>query len=201
LYLRMSTDLQNPRSPAQQEETIRTAIKRAGYSWVVVATFTDAGVSGRFTAKRTGFQDMVRQIRTGALVVDAIVVDTYERYGRSADAAALRAELAEFYGVLVLTTDSGFTDPTSTAGQALSAVEAIRSTENGRVKAHNVLCGKRDAARNKAWPGGVAPFGYRLESVLVDRHSRREVDHSVLVPDPATAWIVKRVFALAADQG
>ncbi len=81
LYLRMSTAQQNPRSPDQQRDTIEATFKRLGYPWAVVAVYTDAGISGRYIIKRPEFQRMLREIRTGATSVDAVLVDTFERFG------------------------------------------------------------------------------------------------------------------------
>jgi DNA invertase Pin-like site-specific DNA recombinase len=190
LYLRKSSDQQNPRSPQQQRDTIEATVKRLGYPWVVVGVYSDVAVSGRFLRKRRRFQEMLRHIRTEKVKADAILVDTFERFGRADELAALRQELHQHHGVLILTADSQFTDPTSVSGKALAAFESLRSTEDNRLKAHNVLRGKRDAARQGHWPGGSPPFGYRLRSVLVDRSGREEVDYCVLVPDPETAWII-----------
>ncbi|MDB5310438.1 MAG: Resolvase domain protein [Gemmataceae bacterium] len=201
LYLRMSSDHQNPRSPDQQRDTIEATVARLGHPWTVAAAYTDAGVSGRFVTRRADFQRLLRDIRTRHLKIDAILVDTFERFGRAEEMAGIRQELDRHHGVLVLTADTGFADPTSTAGKALAAFESMRATEDNRIKAHTVLRGKRDAARLKHWPGGPPPFGYRLQSVLVTRAGRQEVDHSVLVPDPATAWVVKTLFDKAHASG
>jgi hypothetical protein len=129
------------------------------------------------------------------------LVDTFERLGRSDELAGLRQELFLHHGVVVLTADSQFADPTSVPGKALAAFESLRATEDNRIKAHQVLRGKRDAARRRHWPGGPPPFGYRLQSVMAERNGRQEVDHCILVPDPETAWIIRRLFHLASSRG
>jgi hypothetical protein len=48
LYLRMSSDQQNPRSPQQQCETIESTIRRLGYPWTVVRCYTDEAISGQY---------------------------------------------------------------------------------------------------------------------------------------------------------
>ena len=101
------------------------------------------------------------------------------------------------YGVLVLTADSSFADPTTMAGKALGFVEQIRATAGNEVKAHDVWRGKLDKAHQKKWPGGPAPFGKRLcRTVVVDGRGR-EVADSVLADDPATDWIVLKAYAVA----
>jgi DNA invertase Pin-like site-specific DNA recombinase len=193
----MSSDQQNPRSPQQQGDTIDQVINRQGYRWVHVADYVDSAISGRYVAKRPDFQRMLRDIRSGALKADLILVDTFERFGRADELAGLRQELHQRHGVLVLTADTQFADPTSAPGKAMAAFESLRSTEDSRIKAHNVLRGKRDTARERHWPGGPPPFGYRLQSVMIERHGRQEVDHCKLVPDPATAWIIRLLFEKA----
>jgi DNA invertase Pin-like site-specific DNA recombinase len=200
-YARMSSDQQNARSPEQQFDTIDHLISRLNHPWVHVRDYRDDGISGRYLRKRHGFQEMLRDIQTGTTAVDLILVDTAERLGRVEELTAIRQGLYNRHGVLVLTADSQFADPTTVSGKALAIVETLRATEDGRIKAHNVLRGKRDAARSKHWPGGPAPFGYRLHSILVDRHGRQEVDYCILVPDAATAWIIQRLFHRADETG
>jgi DNA invertase Pin-like site-specific DNA recombinase len=200
-YGRMSTDLQNERSPEQQFDTIDRLIPRLGYPWIHCKDYRDDGISGRYISKRPGLQEMLRDIQTGAQTVDLILVDTAERLGRVDELTAIRHQLATKHGVLVLTADSNFADPTSVSGKALSIVETLRATEDSRIKAHNVLRGKRDALRQGHWPGGAAPFGYKLQSILVQRHGRQEVDHCVLAPDPQSDWIIQRLFARAHQTG
>jgi DNA invertase Pin-like site-specific DNA recombinase len=200
-YGRMSSDQQNPRSPEQQFDTIDQTLRRLGYPWVHVRDYRDDGISGRYIARRTGFQELLRDIRTGTIQVDAILVDTFERFGRAEELAGVRRDLQQHHGVLVLTADTQFADPTTVAGKALALVESIRSTEDTRIKAHNVLRGKRDAARQKQWPGGPPPFGYKLQSVMTQRHGRQEVDHCILVPDPETAWIIQKLYQVAREHG
>lgn len=201
IYARMSSDRQNERSPEQQVDTIETVIRRLGYPWTAVETFIDRGISGQYLRKRTEFQRMLSAIRSRRLKVSYILVDTLERLGRADEIADIRRELATHYGVLVLTADTNFSDPTSVSGRAMAAFESLRSTEDGRIKAHNVFRGKKDAVRQGHWPGGRAPFGYKLESVFVERSGRKEVDHCNLVPDDSVSWIIKFAFASADEKG
>ncbi len=201
LYLRMSNDDQNPRSPEQQQATIMETTKRMGYPWIVVKTYRDDGISGRYQRKRPGFTQMLSDIRTGKVKADTIVVDTIERFGRIEELPALRRELHIRHGVLILTADTQFSDPTSVAGKALATFESLRSTEDNRIKAHNVLRGKRDCIRQGHWPGGSPPFGLRLQSVTNESNGRQEFDHCILAPDPQCAPIIQRLFEQARSTG
>ena len=126
-YGRMSSDMQNARSPDQQFDTVGNAVHRASHPWVPVADYRDDGKSGRLMKNRPGFCRMLNDIKTGRVQADLILVDTLERFGRMEEVDALRRELRNKYGVLILTADSNFADPTSIAGQALGVVETIRA--------------------------------------------------------------------------
>lgn len=202
-YGRMSSERQNPRSPDQQFDNIQETLCRQGRSWVPVRDYRDDGISGRYMKKRPGLQQMLHDIRSGRIKVDLILVDTLERLGRNDEVTALRHELFNKYGILVLTADSGFADPNTVPGRALGFVEAIRSTEEGRVKAHNVLRGKRDLIlQKKAWPGGPIPLGFQLQSVMKNgANGSTEVDYKILVRSAASDWFIERLFLLARQTG
>lgn len=195
-YGRMSDPKQNPRSPDQQFDTVETTRTRLGYPWVHVKTYRDDGISGRYMRKRTGLQSMLQDIDVGLVKVDLIAVDTLERLGRVDEITELRRKLLNDHGILVVTADSNFADPTGVTGQALGLVENIRATEDGRVKAHNVIRGKKDTAALKWWPGGPAPLGFTLKPVLEESATARRM-HSVLEPVPAHVAAVRLAFARA----
>jgi DNA invertase Pin-like site-specific DNA recombinase len=200
-YGRMSSDQQNPRSPDQQFDTIKSTLQRSGYPWIQCGDYRDDGISGRYVSKRPGFQKMLEDIKTGRITADLILVDTLERFGRMEELPELRRSLQNKHGILVLTADSVFADPTSTAGQALGMIEAIRSTTEAQAKAHNVLRGKIDSAKRKRWPGGKSPFGYQLKRMTLEGATCLGTDYTVLEPDPVAAEEVRRIFRMADDEG
>ncbi len=200
IYLRMSQEGQNPRSPDQQEAVIRELIKRLGLPWIIVAVYRDDFISARFTRKRPSFQRMLKDLKTGVVQATLVLVDTFERLTRADNGDSIRESLRKI-GVLVLTANSNFNDPTSSSGRALSAFEALRASEDGKVKAHNVLRGKQDAVRLKQWPGGAAPFGFYLEAVFKTENGLQVIAYRIPKPNPATKWIVEEIFRLADELG
>lgn len=197
LYLRVSSELQNKRSPEQQQAEIELRLNTLSLPWSIITVYRDDAKSGRVLSKRKEYQQMINDIKGGTVDADLILVDTIERFGRVDELPVIRKQLYERNGVLVLTADSNFADPTSTAGRALGFVESMRATEHGRILGHNVLRGKRDTAQLKHWPGGPPPFGMKLESIMKNEKGREVVDYSVLVPDPDSSWIVSLVFKTA----
>jgi DNA invertase Pin-like site-specific DNA recombinase len=199
-YGRMSGHRQNKRSPDRQSATIDETIIRCACPWQCVVTYRDDGISGRYLRKRPNFQRMLRDIETGLIQIDLIVVDTLERLGRADEIAELRRKLHVEYGVLAVAADNGFCDPTGVVGKAVGMVEQIRSTENTRISRHNVLRGKKDAARLGRWPGGPPPFGFRLQRVINDALSPAEV-YSVLEIEPRQAAALQLAFQRADATG
>jgi len=205
-YGRMSGEEQNPRSPDQQfDEIDRIKRKQGRDNWIHIKTFRDDAISGRFLSRRPEFRQMCDEIRSGRLDVDLILVDTIERFARLDDLPAIREELRKKHGVLVLTSDTGFADPTSAVGRIYGAVEAIRASSAAAQKAHDVLRGKIDVVMMKRWPGGPPPCGLKLEvkTETITRRNGKTIENTyhVLVPDPATEDIPKRVYELAYDNG
>lgn len=200
-YGRMSSNQQNARSPDQQFAEIDRTLKRMRCPWIHCRDFRDDGVSGRYMAKRKDFTRLLEEIKTGQLNVDLILVDTLERFGRMKNLESVRRNLRTRYGVLILTADSGFADPTSAGGQALGFIEAIRSTQDSHVKAHNVLRGKRDAAKLKRWPGGPAPRGYKLEAKIVKHAHGPDETYRELVPNPEERGLILKMYGLADSKG
>jgi DNA invertase Pin-like site-specific DNA recombinase len=196
----MSDRGQNKRSPDQQFTTIDETITRCGYPWHCVVSYRDDGISGRYLRKRVNFQRMLRDIEAGLIQIDLIVVDTLERLGRADEIADLRRKLYVEYGVLVVAADNGFCDPTGVVGKAVGMVEQIRSTENTRISRHNILRGKKDAARLGRWPGGPPPFGFRLRRVINDAVSPAEV-YCVLEIEPRQAAALRLAFERADTTG
>jgi DNA invertase Pin-like site-specific DNA recombinase len=199
-YGRMSDPRQNRRSPDQQFNTIDEGIARCGYPWRCVATYRDDGISGRYLRKRLGFQRLLRDIEAGLIRVDLVVVDTLERLGRADEIAELRRRLFVEHGVLIVAADNSFSDPTGVVGKAVGLVEQIRSTENTRITRHNVLRGKKDAARLGHWPGGPPPFGFRLKPML-EEHGAAVEAYSVLEVEPRAAAALRLAFERAAATG
>jgi DNA invertase Pin-like site-specific DNA recombinase len=199
-YGRMSNPQQNKRSPDQQFDTIRETAARCGYPWVCVRTYRDDGISGRYIRKRPGLQQMLRDIEAGLLQVNLIAVDTLERLGRADQITELRRKLLDEHDIMVVAADNQFADPTGVVGKAVGLVENIRSTEDGRIKAHNVVRGKKDAARLKRWPGGPPPFGFRLRRVVNEAVSPAEV-YNILEHEPRAAASLALAFTRAAETG
>jgi len=201
IYLRMSSDRQNERSPDQQLAEIQKKVKALGYQWMVVKVYRDDAKRGIYLRKRPGYQHMLEDIKTGAVAADLILVDNIERFGRVEELPHIRKELFDHCGVLVLSADTNFCDPTTPQGKAIGTLEAWRASDANRIKALEVLRGKRDTAARKFWPGGEPPFGYLLRTITTEHNGKLEIEGSVLEPNPETDWILTLLFQQAFTSG
>ncbi len=200
IYTRRSSKKQNDRSPAQQDAEVRRVLKILRYPWKVVKVYRDTK-SGRYLYSRDDFQQMLRDIKSGTLNVDLILLDTFERLGRAEEIAAIRKELRQKYGVLVVCADNRFADPTTPQGQVYGAFENLRATEENRVKGHQVLRSKRDLALRGFWPGGPRPLGYKLVPVTAQKCGDVVVEGKRLDPFSEEDWIIKLLFERAHATG
>lgn len=166
LYVRMSDKKQNERSPDQQIAEIKRTIKRLKLNWKIKVVYRDDGVKGALIRKRPQFWRMLTDIYSGAVEVDLVLVDTTERFARAKELNSIREKLWEEYGVLLLTAENSFASPLTPEGKIYAAVEAMRATEENRVKAHQVLRAKRDIINLGRWPGGKPPRGLVLKKII-----------------------------------
>ena len=167
IYARMSSDRQNERSTAQQIDQINDGLRRNSLTWTVANTYVDSGISGRTERERPAYQEMMRDIRVGRHVVDLILVDSMSRLGRNEQMPITRQMLRSRYGVLILTADTQFEDPTTETGIVSSAFRELSAHTDNRHKSRDVSRGKADAVKLGFWPGGPAPFGPRDRSAFL----------------------------------
>lgn len=204
VYVRMSDKKQNERSPDQQIAEIKRTIKRLKLPWKIKVVYRDDCVKGALIRKRPQFWRMLNDIYSGAITVDLILVDTTERFARAKEMNAIREKLWEEHGVLLVTAENNFASPLTPEGKIYAAVEAMRSTEENRIKAHQVLRAKRDTIALGRWPGGPAPRGYRLRKVIGQDEKGNDQfigSHLVLDSRVVNVDIVREAFRVCRNTG
>ncbi len=190
-YVRVSTRKQadNELSLAEQQEEIRAWAEANGVE--LVTTFVEEGASGT-TDRRPQLQRMVREIGSGALRVDLVLVWSYSRFFRNAEEfAAYKLRLAR-HGVQLqsVTQDFGTGPHADLILQILTAIDQYAS----QINAEQVKLVMRANAEQGWWNGSRPPFGYQAAP---DRQVGRKMKKR-LVPDPDEAAVVVRIFRLYA---
>ena len=103
IYARYSSDLQNPRSIEDQQALCRRWCEREGYG--VVATFSDAALSGASIHGRAGLKSLI----AGAVErrFDVVVVESFDRVARSQSELPQVWEMLRFCGCELMAVDDG----------------------------------------------------------------------------------------------
>jgi DNA invertase Pin-like site-specific DNA recombinase len=189
----MSTSRQE-QSPKQQRAAIAEHAAKQGY--VIVAEYSDEGVSGTSVAKRRGFQRMHADALAGKF--DRILCFDRSRFGRldSLESGRWIAPLREA-GVDLETIAEGVSNWNDFGGRVVDAVLAeskhafavdlARATTRG-------LTAK--AVEGRGYTGGVTPFGYRRITRIEGRNRV-----SALEIDALAAPAVQRMFEFYAAPG
>lgn len=187
LYARCSSAKQAERDlsvPAQLDACRRHA---AGNGWLVVGEYHDDGISGFEGERRPAFTQMLDAVRSSPRPFDIIVIWDLSRFSRDLTFSLYTTAEIQRAGVLLHSIKEQ-TDDTP-AGWLMSTV--IRSFNEFQVRklAVDTHRGMVSNAEKGGWNGGPAPLGYKVE--------QEARGPKVLVPDPESAPIVQRIFALA----
>ncbi|MGW0761596.1 recombinase family protein [Streptomyces sp. NPDC002814] len=188
-YMRVSTTEQKGRyGIPSQVQAIRTFVAQRD-SWRLVECREDIGESGS-THSRPGLDELLKDISVGR--VEHVLVHRLDRLGRTEaaiwrciwqieDAGAQVESCAELLG------EPGL-ERWLTIDRVARAVEADYLRIVARTQA-----GRQFKAVDGGWPGGPAPFGYRI--------SGKGVFGSTLEVDPAEAAVVQLLADLVIEGG
>ena len=173
IYARYSSDLQNPRSIEDQEALCRRWCEREGHG--VVATFSDAALSGASLHDRAGLKSMI----AGAVErqFDVVVVESFDRVARSQSELPQVWEMLRFCGCELIAVDDGRASEISIGVRGL--VGALYLTDLAS-KTRRGLAGKLAQGQR----AGGLPYGYRP---IVGRPGEHEIDRD-------QAAVVLRIF-------
>jgi site-specific DNA recombinase len=173
IYARYSSDLQNPRSIEDQEALCRRWCEREGHG--VVATFSDAALSGASIHGRTGLKNLI----AGAVErrFDVVIVESFDRVARSQSELPQIWEMLRFCGCELVAVDDGRASEISIGVRGL--VGALYLTDLAS-KTRRGLAGKLAQGQR----AGGLPYGYRP---IVGRPGEHEIDRD-------QAAVVLRIF-------
>jgi DNA invertase Pin-like site-specific DNA recombinase len=191
LYARVSgrEQVENT-SLLNQEQRLRAYA--AGLGWEVFDVYVDKAESGA-KESRPEINRLMADAKAGHF--EKVVVLKLDRWSR--DVPHLRASVRELdaFGVALVSVSETL-DLGSPMGRAmLNLLGTFSELERDTIR-DRTLSGRRARAAAGGWPGGNAPFGYRI----VD-HPDGPKAGKVAVPDPDEAATVQRAAALLVDHG
>jgi site-specific DNA recombinase len=153
LYSRVSTDDQATRGTSLPDQLDRTTAYCQAQDWQVIDLYADDGYSGATTDRRA-LQAMLLAAKADAF--DVVVVTDPDRLSRDlVDGLIIERELARV-GVEVVY----LVQPSM--GTLERQLRGVIAEEERRKIRDRTSRGLRAVARDGHWPGGQAPYGYRL---------------------------------------
>ncbi len=159
---------------AQREACEACIASQRSEGWVLVRDpYDDGGISGG-TLERPGLRRLLEDIEDG--LVDVVVVYKIDRLSRALADFAKLVDLFDRHGVTFVSVTQSFNTTTSMGRLTLNLLLSFAQFER-EVTAERIR-DKVAASRKKGlWMGGVAPFGYRVESrkLLVDDENAAHV--------------------------
>lgn len=187
LYCRLSKDDEGTGESASiQTQKAMLAQYAAEHGLAVIDTYADDGYSG-LDFERPGFQRMVADIEEGR--IDCVVTKDLSRLGRDHLKVGFYTEI--FFPskkVRYIAVNDGVDSASGGGGEDFSALKSVINEFYSRDVSRKVRTSIRARAKQGLYRCSFAPLGYKKD----------EADHNHLVPDDETAWIVRRVFELAA---
>jgi site-specific DNA recombinase len=172
--------------PAQLD-ACRLHAERQG--WQVTAEYHDDGISGFEDERRPAFRKMLTDMVGQPRPFDVIVVWDLSRFSRSLQ-HSLGYETALLSAGVVLESVKEHTDGSPSGWLAQQVFRSFNEYQVRKL-ADDTRRGMRKNAAEGGWNGGAVPFGYRVERADQGRGPGR------LVPDPAQAPLVQRIYAMA----
>lgn len=188
IYMRVSTAMQvDGYSLEAQKDRL---IKFAEFQKMdIVREYCDAGKSGKNITGRPEFSQMLRDIADGRDGVDYILVFKLSRFGRNAADVLNSLQHIQDFGVNLICVEDGIDSSKDSGKLTITVLSAVAEIERENILVQTME-GRKQKAREGKWNGGLAPFGYRLDSKT-----------STLVVEPEEAAVVKIIYEKFVHEG
>lgn len=189
LYARVSSEQQKEHDlsiPAQLKALRQHASKQG---WTIVGEYVDEAITGR-TDQRPAFQEMIALAKRKDHPIQVVLCWKFDRFARNREQSVIYKAVLRRHQVQVLSLNEPLED--SPAGRLsegmLESIAQFISENMGS----DIFRGQRENANRGFFNGGSPPYGYQLETILVNGVPRKR-----LMIDPATAPIVRKIYDLA----
>jgi site-specific DNA recombinase len=188
IYARISTDKQNPLSPADQERKCREYAGRNGITIADGQVYVDEGLSG-VGMDRPGLQRLLRAAFSPARDFDVILVDDTSRLSRSTESVLSIHHKLKFEGLQLIAISQNI-DGLQDQAEALFTIHGLIDSTYVRELAKKTHRGCESAVLRGLHVGGSC-FGY----VTVPEGS---ASSKRLAIEESQAEVVRRIFEMSA---
>ena len=169
-YIRVSTRRQalNELSMDEQDKLIRGNAAAQGYQ--VTHTFVELGKSGRTSAGRSAFQDLMSSALDRSNGVGAVFVWKFDRFARNAKEALIAFDDLEASDVKLISSTQPIPDgPGSRLIRTIFLAVAENESDNNAAQVVTVM---RANAESGFWNGSRPPLGY--ETFVFEKRGKKE---------------------------
>ena len=189
-YERVSTSEQaeNGYSLEEQGRLIKEAVEAMGGE--LVASYQDAGISGKNITGRPGMQKLLQDVKDGK--IDVVICWKYNRIARNMLDLLNIAKLLESYDVGMRSLSEQFQTETKEGRLMFHVMAALGEFERGTIS-ENVKMGMLARARTGKWNGGIV-LGYDIMKTGIEEKGKA----TRLEVNPKEAEIVKLIFEMYA---
>lgn len=189
-YERVSTSEQAEKgySLDEQGRQIREAVQSIGGDFV--ASYQDAGISGKNITGRPGIQRLLQDVKDGK--IDVVVCWKYNRIARNMLDLLKIAKFLDSYNVGLVSLSESFQTATKEGRLMFNMMAAVGEFERGTIS-ENVKMGMLARARTGKWNGGIV-LGYDVVKTGIEekgKSSRLEINQE-------EAKIVQLIFDMYA---
>lgn len=188
IYTRVSTDdqVEGTSLEHQRARCEQYVADRDGFA--LAESYVDGGESGS-RASRPALDRMMAAVDAGA--IDVVVVWKLDRLGRSVRHLENLLHELEDAGVAFVSVGDGL-DYSTPAGRAMRQVQAVFAEMERSLILERTTAGLRSRATEGFWPGGPAPYGFRLD---------RDGGRTRLAIHESEAEVLRRAAAMLIDEG
>ena len=181
LYRRVSTAMQvEGYSLESQLEKLTSYCDLHEYE--IVRDYVDAGVSGKNTEEREGFNRMIEDIEAKRDNVSYVLCWKLSRFARNVTDVLNNLKKMQSYGVNLICPEDSIDSSKAQGKLLITVLGCVAEIERENIIAQS-LAGRKQKALSGKWNGGPAPYGYRLDPTT-----------SSLIIDPEEAEIVRLIY-------
>lgn len=165
-YLRVSTGMQveGYSLDAQMASIDRYA---KAFDIDIVKTYKDEGKSGKSVEGRDKFISMLKDIETGVINIDFVLVFKLSRFGRNSADVMTYLQRLQDSGVNLICVEDHLNSAYGSGKMMITVLSAVAEIERVNIL-EQTMAGRRQKAEEGKWNGGFPPYGYSIneEDVL-----------------------------------
>ncbi|WP_322938026.1 recombinase family protein [Nocardioides bizhenqiangii] len=186
-YRRVSTEEQvEGFSLDEQTHDTRELIAKRGWTIDPAHEYVDEGISGT-NPNRPGWRAMLAAAQRREF--DVLVVKKLDRFARTARHGLTEVQNLLEAGVAVVSVKDPLPDLTTSMGRAMLGVSFVFAELERDTIAERVAGSMRQMARQGRWPGGTAPYGWKIEGK--GKKQTGTANDVKLVPDPEEREVIR----------